>query len=257
MKQLIWLALAAVMFGTTSCEMTREISIEGDGSGTYVSTIDMSSMMGMAKMMGGDEAKELQGKKIDSSFQLSALTDSIAELSAEQKKVAGKGTFHMLMDAENDLLKTEIKIPFGNTKELQMAHGLSGRGNEAMLKMLGTAKDQTESLQGMEGMDDLGVPKSTIDDYYTVEFAAGRIVKKLNAEKYAKLSEDKDLMQMKDVSAMGMSTPAKTIIHLPKPVKKAEGNQLTVSEDGKTVTIIEGSEDFFEDGKKLEYLIEY
>ena len=237
--------------------MNREITIEGDGSGTYVSTIDMSSMMGMAKMMGGDEAKELQGKKIDSSFQLSALTDSIAELSAEQKKVAGKGTFHMLMDLDNDQLKTEIKIPFANTKELQMAHGLSGRGNEAMLKMLGTAKDQTESLKGMEGMDDLGVPKSSIDDYYTMEFAAGRIVKKLNTEKYARLSEDKELLQMKDAAAMGMATPAKTIIHLPKRVKKTEGSQLSVSEDGKTITITEGTEDFFEDGKKLEYLIEY
>lgn len=257
MKQLIWLALAVVMFGTSSCEMTREIRIEGDGSGSYVSTIDMSSMMEMAKMLGGEEVKELQGTKIDSSFQLSSLTDSIADLSAEQKAVAGKGTFHMLMNPENDQLKTVINIRFANTRELQMAHGLSGRWNEAMLDMLGTAKDQTESMRAMPGMENLGVPKSSIDDYYTMEFSEGKISKKLNTEKYAHLNEDKEVLQLKDGAAMGISVPAKTIIHLPKRVKKAEGGNLSVSDDGKTVTITEETEDFFNDGKKLEYTIKY
>jgi hypothetical protein len=62
---------------------------------------------------------------------------------------------------------------------------------------------------------------------------------------------------MKEMASQGMSQATKIIIHLPSPAKKAEGVGVSLSEDKKTVTINESMEDFFDDGKKLEFLIEY
>jgi hypothetical protein len=47
------------------------------------------------------------------------------------------------------------------------------------------------------------------------------------------------------------------IYNLPRPVKKAEGKNLKVSDDKKKVTILTSVEDFFDDVSKLEFRIEY
>lgn len=256
MKRLMWVALAALALGTTSCEMTREITIKSDGSGTYVSSVDMGGMLEMARNFGGEGTKELEGKKMDSSISLIQIVDSIPGLTDAERKLAEKGTFRLLVDADNSQMLTAVTVPFSSYADLNLAHGLTGKsGGAGLLEMMAKG----EKMKEMEGMDELNeaMPSSTLDDYYSVEFNKGTISKKLNAEKYASVASDQSLQQMKEMASQGMSQATKIIIHLPSPAKKAEGVGVSLSEDKKTVTINESMEDFFDDGKKLEFLIEY
>jgi hypothetical protein len=59
------------------------------------------------------------------------------------------------------------------------------------------------------------------------------------------------------MAQMGMSVNMKTVINLPKPVKKAEGKGVKLSGDKKKITIEGTLDDFFEDGSYFEYNIEY
>ena len=70
------------------------------------------------------------------------------------------------------------------------------------------------------------------------------------------VGDDEGMKAMKEMSTMGVGN-SKLILYLPSPVKKAEGKSVTVSEDKKTVTIMSSMEDFFDDGKSLEFRIEY
>ena len=68
MKKLLGLLLIGGALAMTSCETTREISFNQDGSGKLVTTTDMSSLIGIAKMSGKDMDKE--DKAIDTSIAL-------------------------------------------------------------------------------------------------------------------------------------------------------------------------------------------
>ena len=92
MKKLLGLLLIGSAFVMTSCETTREISFKEDGSGTMVTTTDMSGLLAIAKMSGQGKDMEGDDKAIDTTINLDKMVDSIPDLSAEEKALAKKGT---------------------------------------------------------------------------------------------------------------------------------------------------------------------
>ena len=107
---------------------------------------------------------------------------------------------------------------------------------------------------GLPGGDKM--PSGSIDNYYAFNMSKGLVERKLLADKYAKVGDDEGLQSMKEMSSMGVGN-SKLILYLPSPVKKTEGKGVTVSEDKKTVTIMSSLEDFFDNGKSLEFRIEF
>ncbi len=252
MKTRILAGLALLMLALTSCETTKEIIINADGTGEYSTSLDMSPLIGLAKMSGEEGFDEMENKKVDTSMSVKTIIDSINGLSAEDKALAGKGNLRLQMDLENEVFKTRMSFPFSNVSELARLDKISGKtSTNALMTAMSAGKEK------MGDMGDMGMPEGTIDDYFVMNFTSNSISKKLIAEKYAKVDEDEGMQAMSEMAGQGMTTTNTIVIKLPRPVKKAEGKGIAVSEDKMTVTIKESAEDFLADGKSFEFLIEY
>ncbi|MET0464983.1 MAG: hypothetical protein ABW007_17600 [Chitinophagaceae bacterium] len=250
MKKITLLSFAAALFFLTSCETTREISIADNGSGTILTTMDMSSMMGIAKMSGKTEELGKQ-TALDTTISFATLLDSIPDLGPQDKELLKKGTMGMVMNMENEQFLAKISFPFSNVSEITKLQSLTGKMMQEAMKKQMEGKGPGE----MGGEGDL--PSGAFDDYFKSTFTAGLIEMKLNKEKYATIGEDKNMQGMKEAMGQGLPMVNKWIIHLPKPAKKVEGAYAKLSEDKKTVTIENDMNEFFDDATKLEFRVEY
>jgi len=255
MKRIVLFLLAASVIFLTSCETTKEITLRPDGTGILTTTSDMSSMLGLAKMAG--EGKDLdklkEEKAVDTTVSMEKLVEELPDLTAEEKELVKKGTLGFNMDLKNDKLITQLTFPFSNTSEISTIDKMYTR------VMAQVMKEQMDSSKtgmpaGLPGGDKL--PSGSIDNYYAFNLSKGLVERKLLADKYAKLGDDEGMQSMKEMSGVGIGN-SKLILYLPSPVKKTEGKGVTVSEDKKTVTIMSSMEDFFDDGKSLEFRIEF
>ncbi len=98
---------------------------------------------------------------------------------------------------------------------------------------------------------------SSMDDYFEVSYKSGQIKKKLNKDKYAGVGSDEYLTGMKEASQMGMPMSTTVVYNLPRPAKKVEGKNVTVSDDKMKVTVKSTLNEFFDEAENLEFEIEY
>lgn len=250
MKKLSLLSFAAALFFLTSCETTREITIGSNGGGSMMTTVDMSQLIGIAKMSG--QGKEMENQKaVDTTVSFAALADSLEGVTPEEKELAKKGTMNMVMNMADEKFVAKMDFPFANIGELARLDKLSGKMVQEGMKSMGGKKGQPQ------GMPDEAMPQGSMEDYFTTIYNEGVIEKKLNKEKYATVGEDKGMQAMKEVGDQGMPVTSKIIINLPKPAKKVTGINAKLSEDKKKVTIENSLGDFFDDATKMEFRIEY
>jgi hypothetical protein len=269
MKKTVLLLAAGLVLLLSSCEVTKEISIQNDGSGSFSSTTDMSGVMGMVKMSMDAQMKNLQdslgdnkdldlGRAVDTTVSMALLADSIPELSAEERDLVRKAMLGLNIDMKNEKFITKLQMPFKNTSEISKMDKLSSRVIPQILKkeMNKSGEKMPSELGGLGGLGGGEMPEGSIDDYFVISYAKGLIEKKLIPDKYANKDADEGLKALQQMSSMGMGN-TKTIYNLPRPVKKTTGKGITVSEDKKTVTIMTTAEDFFDDAKGMEFKIEY
>src|SRR6185503_3650195 len=106
MKRLIGLFAIIGLFILSGCfDTVEETTINDDGSGVVVSSIDMGKMLAalMAMGSGSDEKfKEAEKMKIDTTVFMKNMKDSIGALSDVEKKLIEKGTAHLVMDVESE-----------------------------------------------------------------------------------------------------------------------------------------------------------
>lgn len=256
MKRIVLFLLAASTIYLTSCETTKEITLRPDGSGIFTTTSDMSGLLGIAKMSG--EAKELDSlkneKPVDTTVSMEKLTDKLEDITPEERELVKKGTFGLNMDLKNEKFITRMTFPFSDTKDIAVVDKMYLRVISQVTKKQMMDNDSASAAMPVPGgkMPD----GASFDNYYNLSFAKGKIERKLLADKYADVAKDETMSQLKEMSSMGIGN-SKMILYLPSAAKKAEGKGVTVSEDKKTVTIMSSLEDFFEDGKALEFRIEY
>lgn len=231
------------------CEVTRDISIGADGSGTVVTVTDMSSMIALAKMSGkANDLDKLGDKALDTTISLSLFADSIPDLTADEKAFIRNGTLGLTIDPKSEKFVFRLQFPFTDPSQISHFDKLSSRVmQEAMKEKVGEAAGEAEGG---------GMPDASTDNYYKITYAKGLIEKKLDKDKYAHVADDEEMQALKQMAGMGMGNST-IIIHLPAPVKKAEGQNVSVSDDKRTVTIKSNAEDFFEDGASQEFRIEY
>lgn len=259
MKKTLPLLLISSALFFASCETTKEITFTQDNSGTVVNTMDMSAMIGMAKMSGqGKDLDKAADRPIDTTVALSTLVDSLKGISDEEKTILKKGKLFVNMNVADEKCIFKIELPFDDAGQISKMDKLSSKVMMQTLKtMMGSAgkgDDDENPFAAMPGAGDLG--ESSIDDYFTTNFSKGVIEKKLNKEKYAKVDEDKALTSMKEMSSMGIGNST-LVINLPRPAKKSEGKNITLSDDKKKITIKSSLEDFFDNATGMEFRIEY
>lgn len=248
MTKLSMLLAVVGIFLLSSCETTREITLNENGGGTFVTTTDMSGMIAIAKMNDKDN-KMAEEKGLDTTVMLDKLVDSIPDLSAKDKDLLRTGKLDVQIDMANDKFLTRLHFDFANSEQLTQLAKLSQKvTQEAMKKQMGDANTS---------MPEEGMPETDIEDYFTTTYSKGIIEKKLNAEKYAGVSNDQGMEALKQIAGQGMAMNTTYVFNLPRPAKKAEGKGVKLSEDKKKVTINTSTEDFFDDPSKFEFRIEY
>jgi hypothetical protein len=254
-KSVLLLAVVSVLF-LTSCQTTKEITLQNDGSGNYLVTTDMSSLIGMVKMSAPPEKLNEMGggRAMDTTISLDKMAEFLEDLTEDEKEKVRKGTLGLNMDMKDDKFITKMSFPFSNASEIGDLDRLSSKVvTQFLKKQMGGADKAGEMPQGMPGADQM--PDGSIDDYFDIKTSSGVVERKLNEERLSTLSvEKKQALQQMGSMGAGNST---IIINLPKPVKKTEGKNITVSDDKKKITIESSAEDFFDNAKNLEFRIEY
>ncbi len=182
MKKLLGLLLIGGALTMTSCETTREISFNQDGSGSLVTTTDMSSLIAIAKMSG----KDMDNAKtaIDTSIALDKMVDSIPDLSTDEKELAKKGELGLKISMDEEQFITKLKFPFSSSSEISKLDQLSAKVMQQAMK-----KQAENATKGAPAIPDDEMPKGTMDDYFTTTYENGVIEKKHIAAKYAAVGE--------------------------------------------------------------------
>jgi hypothetical protein len=252
MKRVLFI-LSFVSILLTGCfETTEEITLNEDGSGNMAVTSDLSAVISLAKNMGGgaDGLDKLTEKNMDTTISLGLIADSMQGLSVSEKEVLKKGAMQIKIDGKNEKFFTKMSFPFSDPEQI-------ASNNKQTAKVMGNRMKDL-AAGSAAGIDDGNVPDiSSFSDYYDIKFEKGEIKRTLNKEKYAKAESDEYLKGLKETAGMGIPVTATYIINLPRPVEKAEGKNVTLSEDKKKVTIKVDIDDFFSNPEKLEYKIKY
>jgi hypothetical protein len=254
MKRIVLFLLTLSVIYLTSCETTKEITLRPDGTGILTTTSDMSSLIGIAKMSGeGQELDKLKDEKaVDTTVSMENMADDLPDLTAEEKEYVKKGTLGINMDLKNEKFLTQMTFPFSQAKDIAAIDKMYSRIiMQVMKKQLDSSKADMPA-----GLPKDAMPDGSLDDYYDFNIGKGVVERKLLADKYAGVATDEKMKALKQMSSMGVGN-SKLILNLPSAVKKAEGKNVTISEDKKKVTIMSTMEDFFDDGKSLEFRIEY
>ena len=266
MKKISWISGLVILFALSGCfDTVDELTFAENGSGTYVNTLDMGKMLGLAKTMGSgnDEMKELDKLKMDTLVYLKDIKDSLKKLSDAEKKIAATGTLKIQINANDEKLNFTFSFPFSKPSEIGPIQNVLKKAkqdalNNIMQKAMGEDANKNEGMFDKDAGDEEGEGMTpTVDEYYNTVYEKGKISRKLNKEKYAHVEEDKSLKSLQEMAQMGMAINMKTVINLPKPAKKAEGKGVKLSEDKKKITMEGTLDDFFEDASYFEYNIEY
>jgi len=253
MKKLWGLLFIGSALALVSCETTREITLKADGSGTLVTTTDMSGLIAIVKMSGQGKEIDSSEKSVDTTIYLNKYVDSIPDLSPAERELVKKGKLGLNLSMADEKLLTKLEFPFTSTSQISTLDQLSAKVmQQAMKKQMDSGDSSSTPPIPTDEM-----PKANMDDYFTITYSKGRIEKKHIPEKYAGVADDKGMQSLKEMAGEGMPMNTTLIFNLPKPAKKAEGKNVKLSEDKKKVTIVNSVEDFFDDVTKLEFKIEY
>lgn len=257
-------ALVLVFLGfLASCyEVNEEITINEDGTGTFVTKMDMGQLIEMMQSFAGEEELSKGGldRAIDTTIQMADMIDPSKDVTQEQKALLEKGTMKMQMNIKDKLFKLDMNIPYtgyNNLQKLMEGKGQSGAGLSGAFKNL-FDDNKTPERDTTKIIDEAREPDmQDIAGIYDVTVKNGLISKKTNTEKYKALLARPEMDQVKKLASSGMEIQYTTTIKLPRPVKKADNTIIKLSEDKKTVTMRYNLLDLLENPEKFAYTLEY
>ena len=245
----------------SSCLDTEEkIVLNADNSGTYSMTIDLGRMLTLAASMGADKSNSEKVKeKKDTTIYLKDLIDTAVNLTAAEKALYKDGMVHAKFDEEKNEMKIVMSSPFKNAGELmEIKNNFSTVINK--LKAFEKASGDKAKSEG-EG-DDLKIGSQSanpVSGQFTFMAGKGKISNTINNIDAFKLKvkSDSTLGMMTQMSSMMGDFNYRTIIVLPRTVKKYDGPGSTISVDKKTLTFFTTLTEMLEHPEKVSYKVEY
>ncbi|OQP66961.1 hypothetical protein A3860_00965 [Niastella vici] len=252
------LAVALSVFFVSCYEVNEEIEINSDGSGTYVTKMDMGQLIDMMQTFAGDEELKKDGldKVYDTTILFKSLLDSAKDVTAEQKELMKDGKMKMQMNIKEKIFKMDMNFPFKDQNSLQLlmsGKGGSGTGISSAFKNMFGKKDEPADQPGAPKAPDMG----DFAAIYDVTIKNGLIQKKVNAAKYKEFMDRPEMAQMKQLNSSGMEILYTTTIKLPRAAKKTDNPMIKLSEDKKTVTMKYNLLELLENPDKFAYSIQY
>jgi hypothetical protein len=252
------LTVALSIFLVSCYEVNEEIEIKADGSGTYVTKMDMGQLIDMMQTFAGEEELKKDGldKVLDTTILFKSLLDSAKDATAEQKELMKDGKMKMQMNIKEKVFKLDMNFPYKDLNSLQQlmaGKGGSGTGmTNALKNMFGKKEGDAEQPDAPKGPD-----MGDIAAIYDVTIKNGLIEKKVNAAKYKEFKERPEMAQMKQLTSSGMEILYTTTIKLPRAAKKTDNPMIKLSEDKKTVTMKYNLLELLENPDKFAYSIQY
>jgi hypothetical protein len=251
------LTVAISIFFVSCYEVNEEIEIKADGSGTYVTKMDMGALIDMMQSFAGEEELQKEGldKVLDTTILFKSLLDSAKDATAEQKELMKDGKMKMQMNIKEKLFKMDMSFPYKNLNNLQqLMSGKAGGGTgmTAALKNVFGKKDGENEAAAPKGPD-----MGDFAGIYDVTIKNGLIEKKVNTVKYKEFMDRPEMAQLKQVTSSGMEVLYTTTIKLPRAAKKADNPMIKLSDDKKTVTMKYNLLELLENPEKFAYSIQY
>lgn len=263
MKCLRYVLVLVLLGFLVSCyEVNEEIVINEDGSGTYLTKMDMGQLIEMMQSLAGEEelGKEGLDKGIDTTFRLKDMLDSAKDVTEEEKALMANGTMKMQMNIQKKLFKMDLNFTYSgydNLQKLMAGQGSGGAGLADVFKKF-FGGDQKPATDTSLIIDEAKEPNmQDIANIYDVTVKNGLISKKINNEKFKALTARPEMAQIKQLSTSGMEILYTTTIKLPRPVKNADNTLIKLSEDKKTATMRYNLLELLETPDKFAYTLEY
>jgi hypothetical protein len=261
MKYLKYILPVALLVCLAGCyEINEEIQINADGSGSYVTKMDMSQLIDMMQNFAGEEEMTKEGldRVIDTTILMKSIMDSAKDVTPEQKELVKDGKMKLQMNIKEKVFKMDMNLPYKNYNNLQQlmaGQGGSGGLTDVFKNMFGKKGDEAA------GLDQPAAPKepdmSDFAGMYDVTVKNGLISKKVNADKFKALTDRPEMAQLKQLSTSGMEILYTTTIRLPRAAKKTDNALIKLSDDKKTVTMRYNLLELLEHPEKYSYTIEY
>lgn len=236
-------------------EINEEITINQNGSGTYVTKMDMSALLQMMQSMASEEEIQKSGlnRVIDTVINLKSVLDTAKDVTAEQKRLFEDGKMKLKVDLKESIFTADVNFPFKSLNDLQAL--MSGSGTGGLSEVFKQVFAKNDSARQGNSMDDQALDQ--INNVFDVTISNNKIEKKLNKEKYDSLMAKPELAQARQMMGGGFEILYTTTIKLPRPVKKSNNEMIKLSADKKTVTMRYDILKMFETPDKFAYTIEY
>ena len=111
-------------------EINEEITINDNGTGTYVTKMDMSALLQMMQSMASEEEIQKSGlnRVIDTVIALKTVLDTAKDVTPEQKRLFEEGTMKMKVDLKQSIFTADVNFPFKSLTDLQALMSGSGTG---------------------------------------------------------------------------------------------------------------------------------
>ncbi|WP_152268071.1 hypothetical protein [Agriterribacter humi] len=247
----------------TSCLDTEErIVINKNNSGIYTLTLDMSKMLTLMDQMGqaNKDDSKIQEKK-DSTVYFKSFVDTSTALTAKEKEMFKDGSLRMRVDEAEKELIIVLNFPFrhiGDLPELKSSY-------LSVIDKLGISnklKNPGDSGSAEDMPADIAKDKNILNparDAFAFAAAPGKLSNTLVSKDIFnnRIQNDSSMQMLQQMSMMMGDMNYKTIIVLPKKVKKYKGNQTILSDDKKTLTFLTTLSDMLNRPEAAEYSVEY
>ena len=122
MQKLKALTLFFTLFLLLGCyEVNEEIVLNENGSGTFITKMDMAQLIEMMQSFGeGEMNQEGLDKVIDTVISMKSFADSAKEITPEQKALLSGGKMRLQMNLKEKIFKIDTDIPFKSYNDLQL-----------------------------------------------------------------------------------------------------------------------------------------
>jgi hypothetical protein len=258
-KNIFFLLLSSSVFLTGCLEVTQELTVAKDGTGTFANTTDLSQVITMAMQMAGDKLGD-QKINMDTTINFKSVLDSVKDISPENKQLLKDGVVHVTMKMDAGKYLINSSVPFrkiGDVEKINNAMQKEVNGkfmDNAMKEAMKQGKEMDSSMpMGNQAAPKLSMP----ENYFILTCKDGLISRVADKTKLASLADDEMMGQMKQMSSMGAPLKSNFVINLPRPAKKVEGKNVKLSDDKKKITIANELDDLFDDPALYEFKVEY
>jgi len=240
-------------------EVNEAITINENGSGRFMTKMDLGQMIEMMQSFGGDEMnQEGLDRVVDTVISMSSFADSAKDVTEEQKELMRNGKMHLVMNIKEKIFKIDTDFPFNNYSQLQSLLAGNAGGMQALTNAMKKVFDKGASQQDNNQPDTPKDPDlDQLGNIFDVVAQNGTISKILNKARYESLMAKPEMEQMKQVTGAGIEILYSTTLQLPRPVISIDNTLMKLSDDKKTVTIKYNYLEMFETPEKFSFTIKY